>query len=165
MPNPNPTSDRALVRFRDPKIKTSGGHTFEEFQLDPPTNSIAEVEKRWTDENKDSGREWIDADLLTEPAPPAEKVEAPPRPPLDAQIVRERAAGREELPPTVTEDKDAGPEGEITPVKGKGGSKSDPNELTVAELHERATALEIEGRSEMNRDDLVKAVRKAEKKR
>jgi hypothetical protein len=107
------------------------GHTSEEFILDPPTNSIAEVEKRWREANKDGDKEWVDADLLaaSEPKPPAEPVlanETLPGPgvPQDAQIVRERAAGRTELPGTVTED------AEVKETKGKIRPASDKSATT-----------------------------------
>jgi transcription termination factor Rho len=51
-------------------------------------------------------------------------------------------------------------------VKGKAGAAEteDLNDLTVPELHERAKSAGVEGYSTMHKDELVKAVRKAEKK-
>jgi len=205
MPNPNLTSDRALVRYRltkaqppppdarpvpvqvntlhaptvlaPPALGTpDGGHTMEEYHLDPPTNSVAEVERRWSEDNKDQNRVFVDADLLpvVSPIPPVEPVKSivpNPNDPTDSQIVKERARGREELPGTVTEDEDAGkaPEGSIRPVKGDKadkGAKAAPendglDDLTVPELREKADKAHVDVPAPGNKPELVAALRAA----
>lgn len=49
------------------------------------------------------------------------------------------------------------------PLKGSKGDSEDLNDLTVAELKERARDAEVSGFSTMTKDELVKAVKKAEK--
>lgn len=44
-------------------------------------------------------------------------------------------------------------------VGEKGGESGDYEDWTVDELHERAGELDIEGRSKMNKDDLIEALR------
>lgn len=139
MPAPFPPNDTALVRFRYTKAQpagkptpppagsppgtpptvrpeiTAGTESTEMFELDPPTNSIAEVEKRWREANgPDSDKDWQDASFPDAAAPKPEPAPLKPEPDVDAQGVRHRAAGMEELPGTVTETADA------EPVKGKG---------------------------------------------
>ena len=44
-------------------------------------------------------------------------------------------------------------------VGSRGGSSPAYEEWTVEELHDRAAELDIEGRSSMNKDDLIEALR------
>lgn len=44
-------------------------------------------------------------------------------------------------------------------VGARGGSSPAYEEWTVEELHDRAAELDIEGRSSMNKDDLIEALR------
>ncbi|MAS55553.1 MAG: Rho termination factor [Pimelobacter sp.] len=44
-------------------------------------------------------------------------------------------------------------------VGRRGGSSEAYEEWTVEDLHERAAELDIEGRSDMNKDDLIAALR------
>lgn len=44
-------------------------------------------------------------------------------------------------------------------VARKGGESGSYEDWTVDELHERAAEIGIEGRSDMNKDDLIKALR------
>ena len=44
-------------------------------------------------------------------------------------------------------------------VGARGGSSPAYEEWTVEELHDRASELDIEGRSSMNKDDLIEALR------
>lgn len=120
MANPYPTSSSALVHFNE-----KGKRSSVVVELDPPTNSVAEVEKRWRDDNANEGKEFFDADLLPQQESPAttEPVLAnatipPEGTPTDPQIVRERATGREETDATTPEE-DL-PKGEI---KKKGASE------------------------------------------
>jgi hypothetical protein len=135
MPAPFPPSDTAIVRYRLTRAVAAGplqpnplGPSFpnvpstperpigfedtELFKLDPPARDIAEVERQWREANgPESGKEWHDA-LFPEPgvapvtpAPLAEPLD------IDAQGLRHRAAGEEDLPATVTEG---------VPVPGRG---------------------------------------------
>lgn len=120
MANPYPTSSRALVTFDD----AQGKRDSVEYELDPPTNNVAEVEKRWRDDEDNEGKTFHDADLLPGESaiPPAEPVlanETIPAQgtPTDPQIVRERASGREETDATTPEE-DL-PKADIKPVKKK----------------------------------------------
>jgi len=172
MANPYPTSNRALVRYELTKPADGapkGSQRHEEFELDPPTHSIAEVEKRFRDANTDTGKEFIDADLLPV------KEDVPPEPvlanqtipaqgtPKDPQIIRERAAGREELPPTVTEDADAEPDRTIRPAK-RTKSADGLDELTVVDLREQAKDAEVHSYSTLTKQELINAIRAAKAK-
>jgi len=44
-------------------------------------------------------------------------------------------------------------------VGSKGGKSGDYEDWTVDELHDRAAELDIEGRSSMDKDELIKALR------
>jgi hypothetical protein len=189
MPAPFPPNDSAIVRFRYTKAQPAGdpippppgsplgtlptlpvprGVGFEDtemFDLHPATGDIAEVERQWKNANPpESEKEWQDAFFPGPEAQPAAPMAPKQIPDVDAQGVRHRAAGETELRGTVTEG---------VPVPGRGvgfaeeeaQSRADNlDDMTVEELHERATQLEVEGRGSMNKSELKRAIRKAEKK-
>jgi hypothetical protein len=189
MPAPFPPNDSAIVRFRytkaqpqrDPIAPPPGsppgtpfiippsigpGHEdTEQFELHPPTGDIAEVERQWKLANPpESEKEWQDAFFPGPEAAPTKPMAPKQIPDVDAQGLRHRAAGETELRGTVTEG---------VPVPGRGvgfaeeeaQSRADNlDDMTVEELHERATQLEVEGRGSMNKSELKRAIRKAEKK-
>jgi hypothetical protein len=165
MPAPFPPNDNAIIRFRYTKQQPApepiapppgsppgtpaiiraaigpGHEDTELFELHPPTGDIAEVERQWKNANPpDSGKEWQDAFFPGPEANPPQPMPPKQLPDVDAQGLRHRAAGQEELPGAVTE-------GVAVPGRGVGFAEGQ-DESAETYGDENLSLAQLEGQSD-----------------